>query len=141
MPVKLSMLLCCLLALSSCGESGTWDDDPQNWTRAFGQPPSSDVKVSHSRYWLSSHFTHESEYFFELSAPDSFIEAWISGQKLKTRTPVRELQPPYFSKPVWFTPKSLSDYEMWMPSDEPLSKFRIFRDRASKLIYVTDCST
>lgn len=112
-----------------------------NWSRAFDgqrQPPS--VKVLHSRFWKSPHFTYEAEYFFELTAPAQFLTDWITFQKLVPTQPTQENVPPYFKKPEWFTPKSLGNYEMWLPSGGPC-KFRIYRERATGTLYVTDCST
>jgi len=129
--------------MASCsGGSGSWDDDVKNWSRAFDgrqQPP--DVKVTHSRYWKSPHFTYEAEYFFEFTAPKEFLDAWIAGQNLVPRQPTKENTPQYFEKPDWFTPRALGDYEMWLPEDDPHDKFRIYRDRTTGTLFVTDCST
>jgi hypothetical protein len=130
-----------LLTLTGCS-SGSWDDDRKNWSRAFGgqkRPP--EVKIIHSRYWKSPHFTYEAEYFFEFTAPAKFLEDWIASQKLILTVPTKQNTPPYFNKPDWFTPKPVDDYDMWMPSDSPHDKFRIYRDKKTGTLYVTDCST
>jgi len=54
--------------------AGTWEDDPQNWNRAFGQDPPDDVSVVRSYYWESDHFTHEYIYFFEVKASSQWQE-------------------------------------------------------------------
>ena len=130
-----------LLTFTACS-SGSWDDDPKNWSRAFGgqkRPPG--VKIIHSRYWKSPHFTYEAEYFFEFTAPAKFLEDWIASQKLILTVPTKQNTPPYFEKPDWFTPKPVGEYDMWMPSDSPHDKFRIYRDKKTGTLYVTDCST
>lgn len=140
---RLACIVVCGIHLVSCnGESGSWDDDAKNWSRAFGgQQQDPGVKVAHSRYWKSAHFTCEAEYFFEFTAPQEFLDAWIVAQKLLPTRATKENAPPYFSKPDWFTPKALGDYEMWLPGNEPYSKFRIYRDRSTGTLFATDCST
>ena len=130
-------------AMTSCiGTSGSWDDDPKNWSRAFdGQKPPLEVNITHSRYWRSPHFTYEAEYFFEFSAPRKFVDEWIHGQSLRPSVPTKDNTPHYFEKPNWFTPKEISEYEMWEPSDDPYSKFRIYRDKSTGTFFATDCST
>lgn len=128
--------------VSCSGGSGSWDDDANNWSRAFdGRQLPPEVKVAHSRYWKSPHFTYEAEYFFEFTAPQEFLDAWIAGQHLVPTQPTEENTPPYFEKPDWFTPKAIGDYEMWLPKDDPHCKFRIYRDRSTGTLFVTDCST
>jgi hypothetical protein len=141
--MKVMMLLISCIVISSCsGRSGSWDDDPLNWGRAFGgQQKPSDITVAHSHYWRSPHFTYEAEYFFEFTAPKEFIDRWISEQNL-VLTPFTEPNTPdYYNKPAWFTPKSSADYDMWQADDNTSGSFRIFRDRATGTFFVTDCST
>ena len=141
--LRLAMLgLCCIGMFSCSGDSGSWDDDSKNWSRAFsGQTLPPDVKVLHSRYWKSPHFTYEAEYFFEFTAPHKFIDDWISHEKLVLTLPTKENTPPYFHKPDWFTPRTLDEYEMWQPANAPNDKFRLYRDRSTGTLFVTDCST
>ncbi len=128
----------CLL-FSACHKSGTWDDSTENWERAFGgQAKPSNVTVHHSRYWRSLHFTYEAGYYFELSAPDDFLEAWIQGAKLKSVVPDSTNFHALPDQPTWFAPKPMESYDMWLPSDEPYSSFRIYRDRETKRIFAFD---
>jgi hypothetical protein len=129
-----------LLLLAGCS-GGSWDDDPQNWQRAFNQKQPSEVKVTHSRYWRSPHFTYEAEYFFEFTAPTEFLEDWLTSAHLTATEPTKENTPPYFKKPGWFTPKPSNEYDMWMPTNSPYSKFRLYREKTTGTLYVTDCST
>lgn len=137
-----SVVVVSALFCSCRGGAGSWDDDSNNWGRAFGgQTKSPDVAVTHSRYWKSPHFTYEAEYFFQLTCPQKFLDAWIDHVDM-TRTSATEANTPrYFNRPSWFTPGPLQDYEMWMPASEPYSKFRIYRQRSSGTVFVTDCST
>ena len=100
------------LLLVGCG--GKWDDDKKNWSRAFnGQTPPSDVKVIHSRYWRSPHFTYEAYYYFELTASQGFLEGWLKG--LVKVAPSKDNIGPLPDKPAWFLPKSIESYDMWKP--------------------------
>jgi len=140
-----------LLAMGWCATSGNWggmtaagkwDDDPKNWSRAFdGQTKPPDVTELHSRYWKSLHFTDEWEYFFQLHPPPNFLEVWISSQNLGPVPVSKDNTPPFFEQPSWFLPKPVEGYELWLPRDDPYDKFRIYRDRTTGDIFVTDCST
>ena len=124
----------CLL-LVSCG--GKWDDDKKNWSRAFnGQTCPTNVTVVHSRYSRSPHFTYEADYYFELNAPQEFLDGWLQG--LVKETPANTNLGFLFDKPNWFIPKTLDHYEMWKPPDNPYSYFRIFRDKSTGTIFATD---
>jgi hypothetical protein len=129
------------MVLSGCFYAGKWDDSPKNWKRAFNQKAPKEVAILHSRFWRSPHFTYEAEFFFEFRAPDELIKSWIKQGRLAPRTPTRETVPSYFDKPPWFTPGRLTEYEIWAPSDDPRSKFRLFKHRTNGVFYVTDCST
>ncbi len=130
-------------SLYSCsGGSGSWDDDPGNWGRAFGgqtKPPN--VAVTHSRYWKSPHFTYEAEYFFQMTCPQEFLDAWIGHEGLTRTTATEGNTPQYFERPSWFMPGPIQAYDMWMPASEPHGSFRIYRERSSGTVFVTDCST
>jgi len=125
------------LSCNSCG--GKWDDDKKNWRRAFnGRTPPKDVKVVHSRYYRSPHFTYEAYYYFQITASDEFLQSWVKYQNLVLTNPIPANLGLMYDKPVWFLPKPLESYEMWRPADDQFSYFRIFRDKASKDLFVTD---
>ena len=41
-------------------------------------------------------------------------------------------------KPAWFTPKPLDRYEIWIYSDDPNSNFRLFIDKDTGNLFLTD---
>lgn len=130
--------VCFSSSAGGLSHSGTYEDDPMNWSRAFnGQVCPKEVTVNHSRYTRSPHFTYEAEYFFELKLPESFLKEWITGQKLVQTTPTQDNNRSDGSPP-WFRPKSHSSYDMWLPQDDSWSNFRLFQDRETKIVYVTD---
>jgi hypothetical protein len=121
--------------LVSCG--GKWDEDAKNWSRAFnGQTPPPDVTIVHSRYYRSPHFTYEAYYYFQLTAPKAFLDAWLKG--LVQATPAKDNLGLLPDKPNWFLPKAIENYDMWKRTDNPDSYFRIFRDKSTGAIFATD---
>jgi hypothetical protein len=125
----------CSLVLVSCG--GKWDEDAKNWSRAFnGQTCPADVKIVHSRYYRSPHFTYEAYYYFEITASKAFLDAWLKG--LVQTTPSKDNLGLLPDKPVWFLPKAIENYEMWRIADNTNSYFRIFVDKSTGAIFATD---
>jgi hypothetical protein len=133
--LRILIILSCSLVLVSCG--GKWDEDAKNWNRAFnGQTPPADVKIVHSRYYRSPHFTYEAYYYFELTAPQTFLDAWLKG--LVQETPSKENLGLLPDKPDWFLPKAIESYEMWRLADNTNSYFRILRDKETGAIFAKD---
>lgn len=100
--------------------AGTWEDDPQNWNRAFNQPQPADIRVVHSKYWKSDHFTDEFAYYFELHASPEWKDAFLKKRSV-------QLVPPAEARsyrqnmhddltPAWFAPDPVENYEVW---DQP----------------------
>ena len=77
----LILFLGLVISIGGCGSSGTWDDDPQNWNRAFQSSKPKDVKLIHSRYWRSAHWSYEFEYLFEVEKNNKFREQLFSENK------------------------------------------------------------
>jgi len=93
----------------------------------------------HSHYWRSPHFTYEDDYQFEFTAPQAFMDLWISHAKvaLAERAELNLPGPPP-DKPEFFLPKPMEQYEMWKPTDDEYDSFRIYRDRQTGVWYVCD---
>ena len=66
-----------LLQADSIQRAGTWEDDPKNWYRAFNEEQPSDLKIVHSKYWRSNHFTYEFVYYFEVEATPAWRDAFL----------------------------------------------------------------
>ena len=137
------VLLIAALVGASCGyvRSGTWDDAPENWSRAFQCTKPADVVVVHSRYWRAPHFTYEAGYMFQIQ-PNAPLR-----EQLFTRNRLRQLQdaeisaatrPCFGECPLWFAPKPLRDYEIWVYADEPNSSFMVLIDKKTGSIFVGD---
>lgn len=129
----LLVLLTCLTAGCGYFMAGTWEDDPGNWGRAFGSTKPPDVKVVHSKYWRSPHFTYEYSYFFEI-APNAALKSQLFGQnKLKQLTGAdadNAKRDAGSSAPKWFAPKDAIAYELWVPADQP-EGYLVLIDRVS----------
>jgi hypothetical protein len=101
----------------SIEHAGTWEDDPKNWNRAFGEELPKEVKVIHSKYWRSDHFTVEFEYYFEVEATSRWRDMFLSKGKLQPVSPstARSFRANHYSAdiPSWFAPDPVDRYEVW----------------------------
>ena len=97
--------------------AGTWEDDPQNWYRAFNEPQPDHVKVVRSKYWKSNHFTHEFIYYFEIEATQAWRDSFLAKHALQLVPPseARGFRSSVRSKdtPEWFAPDPVELYETW----------------------------
>jgi len=130
------------LLQAACGNfvSGTWEDDPKNWERAFRSAKPPDVIVVHSKYWRSPHFTYEFQYFFEVAQYTSLKTQLFAENRLRRieGEQVAKAKENHFGEaPSWFTPKSVGDYEVWMYDDRPGDNFRVFIDKETGTIFLT----
>ena len=104
----------CYLMTSGCGQAGTWEDDPKNWSRAFqGYSQPTNVTVVHSWYWRSPHFTYEAIYYFELESNPKFLQDWLALEPDLVLIPPSarpaKLHP---DRPSWFVPGPQDQYDM-----------------------------
>jgi len=132
---------------AGCHRSGTWNDDPQNWERAFGQKPPKDLKIVHSQYWRSPHFTLECEYFFEFAPSETFRKEFIAYPNLQKFEPGTKDEKDaavrfFHESPSWFVPRSLDHYDIWRgkPTNPNWENFRLFIDRDTGAMFFADYS-
>ena len=135
-----AVLVTSLLA-ASCGyiRSGKWEDDPDNWGRAFHSGKPQDVVVVHSEYWRSPHWSYEAGYLFELE-PNAVLRRQLFSENRLRKLEGSELAidpRPCFKCPEWFAPKSLDSYEIWTYEGDPRN-FRILIDKSTGHIYLGD---
>ncbi len=106
-----------LLQMESSAHAGTWEDDPENWRRAFDEKPPTQVKVIHSKYWRSNHFTLEFMYYFEIEATPEWKDAYLKKRGLHLVSPSKawSFREGHLGDgiPAWFAPDPSSDYEVW----------------------------
>lgn len=132
------------LTLLGCGyiDSGVWENHPNNWIRAFNESKPDGIDVVHSRYMSTPHWSHEFEYFFHLRPSDLATKRFTQPPGMKPYTSKDELFLPVDSffqeKPAWFLPKELVAYDIWIRSVEPRGNFRVFKDRESGDLYITE---
>lgn len=128
---------------AACGyvSSGTWDDDPGNWSRAFNSAKPDDVVVLHSRYWRAPHWTFEGGYLFEIQ-PNTALRTQLFKENQLRRLQNSELgsraRPCFTECPAGFAPKSLDAYEIWTYADDPTGNFRVLVDKATGHIFLGD---
>jgi hypothetical protein len=129
--------------LTACGylKSGRWEDDPGNWSRAFGGAKPANVDVVHSYCWRSPHFTYEGGYFFALRDRGGFRAELFSRNKLTVVAPGQESASRvalFGNVPKWFAPKAADRYEVWRFAEEPRGNFVIFIDTDDGMLYLAD---
>ena len=97
--------------------AGTWEDDPRNWYRAFREQQPAGVKVVHSKYWRSNHFTEEFIYYFEVEATPEWRDAFLKKRGLSqvSSSTSRSFRTNMHSDdtPGWFAPDPVELYEVW----------------------------
>ena len=138
-PITTSTLLFFLLLTAACGyfSSGTWEDDPKNWKRAWGYAKPAEVVMPHSWYWRSPHWSLEEAYFFQFHWHEELFTQVIemNGMRLVEQT---ESDPRYCrDKPGWFAPPSAAGYEIWWCT--PPVDCRLFRERETKELFFYAC--
>jgi hypothetical protein len=105
------------LQADSIRHAGTWEDDLKNWQRAFNEEQPSGVKVAHSKYWRSDHFTLEFIYYFEVEATPEWRDNFLKKRNLKLVSPsmARSFRANIHSDdtPNWFAPDPVDGYEVW----------------------------
>lgn len=101
----------------SIRHAGTWEDDPQNLHRAFKEEQPAQLKVVHSKYWKSNHFTEEFIYYFEVETPPEWRGAFLKKRGLTQVSPsaARSFRTNTHSDdtPGWFAPDPVELYEVW----------------------------
>ena len=112
-------------------------DDSANFKRIFGFSKPPDVRVVHSYYWRSSHWTEEYRYFIALEASSRFFAGLTSSELMTAAAPAMALLNRCGAeRPGWFLPKPLGAYEAWIP--KVTSGYRVFRDKMGGRLFVCD---
>lgn len=98
------------------------------------------MTVVHSWYWRSPHWSYEAAYIFELEITDPNL---LNGfkQALEPYTG-QELDYPidnfFATKPIWFIPSSLKEYDIWIEGTDMFSHYKLFIHRSTGRVYITD---
>jgi len=135
--IAITALFVVNVVAGGCGylQSGRWEDDPANWSRAFKSSKPEDVVVLHSLYWRAPHWTWEGGYTFEIQANPTFRKDLFGRNQLVEVPGDRN---DCFNPPAWFAPRPVGSYELWGYADEPRSNFRVLVDRDSGTIFLCD---
>ena len=112
--LTMAVFLLSLLASSACGRSGTWEDDPANFKRAWGVDAPDHIVAKHSWYWRSPHFTREEAYYFEFAPNEELVQGFITSNSLRAVADGRPGERAIcFDSPVWYAPGELNEYDVW----------------------------
>ncbi len=124
--------------LAGCGyfRSGTWENDPRNFTRAWGISKPADVDMVHSWYWRSPHFTREEAYYFHFKWHESLFRGLIDNNQMQPAKDDREAPDYCFPKPDWFAPGSRAQYETWRRAG---AETWMFRERSTRDLFIFVC--
>jgi hypothetical protein len=128
-----------LVALAGCGyfRSGTWEDDPQNFERAFGSPKPAGAEVVHSRFTRYPHFTYEVTFYFQLQLTDDLLDTFLAhGFRRMEGAAALEAKTMVFSDaPAWFAPEPPARYDAWALDDVAPAGI-VLRDRVTRDVFV-----
>lgn len=122
--------------------SGSWEDDPKNWNRAFGEKAPDTIVVCRSHYERSPHpFFKEFAYFFEIEESKAARDYFGFGHALK-RTPLKVADVDFIrlkdDRADWFPNAETSgDLEIWRFQEEH-SLFVVVVDTARRRIFISD---
>jgi hypothetical protein len=112
-----SLITFFVMQADSMQHAGTWEDDPKNWYRAFNEEQPAEVKVVHSKYWRSDHFTVEFVYYFEVEATPEWREKFFAKRTIQPVSPAtaRSFRTDTHSgdTPNWFAPDPVDNYDVW----------------------------
>jgi hypothetical protein len=134
--MRRTLIAAILLSSLACHGSGTWVDDPRSFNRALGMDPPAGVRLVRSWYWRSGHFTREEIYYFQLSAPARYADAFAKENGLVPSGPEAITRFTYTQdRPAWFAPKHPGAYWIWSrPGQSPSGV--VLRDRQTGAIFV-----
>src|SRR5690606_32549419 len=117
-------------------DSGTWDNDEDNWERIFYTEKPDDIVINNSRFWKSSHWTYEYYFFIEIQKNKAFASKIIKENNLR-KAAVKE-DPDFFGdKPDWFLPQDIDKYELWQEQDK-YENMKLYIDKEKGTIFLTD---
>ena len=125
--------------LVGCGyfSSGKWEDDPNNWKRAWGYSKPSEIVMIHSWYCRSPHWTREEVYFFQFKWHKELFQQLVDRNDMHLCTDSgKNIQESTFcvDKPVWFIPKPESAYDIWKGSN-----CLLFKEKSNNEIFLYAC--
>jgi hypothetical protein len=117
-----------------------WEDDPENWKRAFKSAPPNTVKVVHSIYWEHPYIIfYDAGWAFQLKVSDEYKRRLTSSHgiaKVHPEDRIDLLESPVFSKTLWYIKKPLDKYDVWISID-PDTYYRIFIDKETGDVFIS----
>jgi hypothetical protein len=138
--MRTAIVILSAVILTSCS-AGEWSDDPGNFKRAWGQNPPADVRVLHSWYWRSSHFTREEILFFQVAQNPHFRDAFIAANNM-IPVDASALTSTCRTVPSWFAPGFRNEYSAWAVRtnrpEDPYGAF-LLEHRATGAINIYAC--
>jgi hypothetical protein len=130
-----------LLLATSCGylQAGSWEGDPKNWHRIFGEQKPAEVTLIHSFYERLSGWKMRYRFYLAFEAPEQERIRLVKRLKLSalSLTPAPgEIVDRDAGSPAWFLPGELTDYMVWIGSPE--QHLRLSVNSKTGVIYLSD---
>lgn len=117
--------------LYNCG-SGTFENDPESWNKIFGEDIPKEIEVLNSKFWKSTHWTFEFEFYCKLKADKKFIkEYFIDNYNLKKKEVFSSLN--MVEIPSWFSIENFDDYEVWTGNN---FNMKLYIHKNNNIIYL-----
>jgi hypothetical protein len=136
MKQTLSILALALL-LTGCG--GTYVDDKRNFERSFGSKCPAGLRVMHSIFIQTPHFTEEHMYYFDLTpVSNSVMPQWLTNAPgiVQTTNGLEGIPWPFAPRkdhPKWFAPESSTNYDIWYHTN---TSYVVLRNKRAGEIFV-----
>jgi hypothetical protein len=117
----------------NCG-SGTFENDPDTWYKAFGENPPEQVEIINSRFWKSAHWSYEFELYVEFKATNDFINSYFLKRFDFKETTKPKLDLGFKDeKPNWFVSNKFEQYSIY---ESTTNNMVLFRNNSSKINYL-----
>jgi hypothetical protein len=140
--MRYALLLLILFTSSACGYfvGGTWEDDPENWDRAFRSSKPVGVQIVRSHYWRGQHWSYEVAYQFHFRANVALEKQLLAENRLRplAREELRHARECGFGCKPWFAPEPLHSYRIYTFANQPQQNFRVFIHRRTGDLYISD---
>lgn len=138
--MRVAAFLTCLVGMVSCGyvKAGRWEDDRENWDRAFGRVVPAGWRVVHSEYWRNAHFTYEGGYYFQIRVPSAERRLLMHSDLIRLKPEQVEMEGACSPRPSWFAPKGAEAYETW-GSPQGTGNYQLFIEPTGPDVFVMDC--
>ncbi len=133
MIIRLSFIL--LILSQGCGYffAGSWEDDPNNWIRAYNQEKPDDIQIVHSYFERFAHWSYEFDFYIQIQPNSEFLQKIIAEREL-VPAPASDKLASSNNRPAWFLPKPTEEYTVFS-SPNKFDSFELYVDNETGDIF------